>query len=121
MRSLGGVAIMLTLSACALSAAESTPALLVSPDAVSRATLQRTVATLLGRPVTLADDALTRESTLIVERTIARDSSGNRIDAAERAGPETLRLVKRGEECRLVHERTQKTATLAGVKCVAAR
>lgn len=121
MRSLAAGAIALVLCACALSAAESTPAVITSTNAASRAMLQQTVSTLLGRRVTLADDALTRDSTLVVERTVARDPSGNRIEAAERSGPETIRLVRRGNECVVIHERTQNTATLSGVTCVNAR
>lgn len=118
MRMLIGVSVLM-ISACAVSSADSTPAVISSPNAASRATLQRSVASFLSRPVMLADDALTQESTLIVERTVARDPSGNRIEAAERTGPETFKLVKRGAECLLVHERTQKTAALPGVSCVA--
>ena len=120
-RALAAVGFLLTLSTCAMSSAATTRAVIASPNAASRATLQQTVSALLSRPVLLADDALTHESTLIVERTVARDPTGNRIDAAERAGPETFRLVKRGDDCLLVHERTQKTAALAGVKCIPAR
>lgn len=119
MRTLAGVVSVFALSACAMSSAETTPAVIASPDAASRATLRQAVATLIDRPVMLADDALTRESTLILERTVARDPSGKRIEAAERTGPEVLRLVIRGDECLLVHERTQQTAALPGVKCVA--
>jgi hypothetical protein len=120
MRALAGVASMLALSACALSSAATTPAVIAAPDAASRATLQQTVAALLGRPVMLAEDALVHATTLVVERTVARDPSGNRIEATERTGPETFRLVKRGDECLLVRDSTQTTATLPAVKCVAA-
>ena len=120
MRAVAAVASMLALSACALSAADTTPAVIAAPNAASRATLQQTVSALFGQRVMLAEDALVHASTVVVERTLARDPSGNRIDAAERTGPETFRLVKRGEECLLVQDRTQKSATLPGVKCVAA-
>src|SRR5437773_2672473 len=64
------VAAMLGLAACATAAGRpDLPAVLTNPTAESRAELARRVSGALhGAPITIADDALTRDSTLIVER-----------------------------------------------------
>ena len=58
--------------------------MLTTPTAESRAELVRTLSEALhGAPVTLADDALTRDGTLIIERTRA---AHRRRRALERTG-----------------------------------
>jgi hypothetical protein len=111
--------LVLAISACAMSNEVSdVPAKIVGPTAESRAELQRAVSKALdGMPVTLADDALTRESILTIERQQARDSSGQRIDAREIERPELFRLVKRGSDCVLVHEQTLTRTTLRSTRC----
>jgi hypothetical protein len=111
--------VVLATGACAMSTeAIDSPAKIVAPTAQSRAELRQVVMTALdGMPVTLADDALTRESTLSIERQPARDSSGQRIDARETNRPELFRLVRRGTECVLIHERTQSRTTLKATRC----
>lgn len=113
------VALVLGMSACAMSnEASDSPAKIVMPTAESRAELQRAVEKALNiTPVTLADDALTRESTLTIERQTARHASGRRIDAREVERPELFRLVKRGSECVLIHERTQTRTVLPSTRC----
>ena len=86
------------------------PAIIVKPTPASRAELAQAVSSELnGAPVTLADDALTRDSLLIIERA---HLSGRDFDR-----PEHFRLVKAGEHCALVHERTGKRTTLASTTC----
>jgi hypothetical protein len=101
---------MLMLSACAASYAEPYAAAIIDkPTSASRAELARAVSGALnGAPVTLADDALTRESTLSVEQ---------RHTGRDLGRPEHFRLVKRGNDCALVHERTGKRTTLASTSC----
>jgi hypothetical protein len=96
------------------------PALTVAPTDASRAALAAAVtAALHGAQVTLADDALTRSSTLIVERARQRDAVGLPVDGRVVAAPERFRLVKRGGACVLVHERTGREAVLESTTCVA--
>ena len=116
-----GVLAAFSLSACAAppESIEHPAAVIVAPNAASRATLQQAVSKLVGRPVTLADDALTRESTLTIERTGARDPSGRRIEVRETTMPESLRLVQRGAACVLIHDATKQEIMLNGVSCKA--
>jgi hypothetical protein len=93
------------------------PAIIDGPTTASREELSQAVTRMLNMPVTLADDALTRESTLSIERTPIRDASGRRIEARERAAPELFRLVKRGAECVLIHERTKAESVLHSARC----
>ena len=73
------------------------------------AELAQAVSSLLnGASVTLADDALTHDSELIIEK--AR--TGRDLDK-----PEHFRLVKQANQCALVHERTGRRVTLAGTAC----
>lgn len=96
------------------------PALIIAPTDASRAALAAAVAAALqGAQVTLADDALTGSSTLIVERARHRDAAGLRVDGREFGAPERFRLVKRGGACVLVHERTGQEAVLESTTCVA--
>lgn len=95
------------------------PAVIEQPTDASRAELRRVVNAVLGMPVTLADDALTRESTLSIERTPIRDATGRRVEVRERTAPELFRLVERGEQCVLIHERTKTESILSSTKCSA--
>jgi hypothetical protein len=70
-----------------------------------------------GAPVTLADDALTRDYTLIVERAPHRDAEGRPLDGRETGRPERFRLVQSGLLCVLVQESTGQRWTLASVTC----
>src|SRR5260370_42440273 len=81
------------------------PAVIVNPTAERRTAVVQAVSTALnGVRVTLAPDALTDVSTLIIERTRRRDPSGLPIDGRDLGSPERFRLVKRAGECVLVHE-----------------
>jgi hypothetical protein len=100
------------LAACASSFAQSDVAAVIDqPTQESRAELAQAVSGALnGAPVTLADDALTRDSLLIIERA--------RLSGRELDRPEHFRLVKVGKQCALVHERTGKRTTLASTTCL---
>jgi hypothetical protein len=115
------VALALALAACAArSAPRDVPALLVSPTAASRSELTRVVSRALGgAPVTLADDALTSDGTLIVERTPRRDAQGRLLVGRETGRPEHFRLVRSGSRCVLVLERTGKRYPLTAATCAA--
>jgi hypothetical protein len=94
------------------------PAVIIQPTAQSRAELLRVVSDALhGAPVTLGDDALTRDSTLIVERAPHRDAEGRLLDGRAAGRPERFRLVQSGSLCVLVQESTGQRWTLASVTC----
>ena len=98
------------LLACASSFAQPEVAAVIDqPTQQSRAELARAVSSVLhGAPVTLADDALTRDSLLIIERPLSGRDFGR---------PENFRLLKAGKQCTLVHERTGARTTLASTTC----
>src|SRR6266404_2872287 len=95
------------LCAAALLSAtpQDRPALIVNQTAKGRAALLEAVRSALGgTQVALADDALTRESILVIERTARRDPAGRRLQGRESGTPERFRLVKSGPSCVLIHE-----------------
>ncbi len=96
-----------------MSPGRDVPALITTATSESRAELLRAVHRALGgAPLTIADDALTRDSELIIEPARARDADGARLNGRERGRPEHFRLVKNDTRCVLVHERTGKRFTL---------
>jgi hypothetical protein len=93
-------------------------AIIDQPTKESRAELAQAVSQALnGAPVTLADDALTRDSRLIIEKAHLHDASGVPLSGRDRDKPEIFRLVRVGERCLLVHERTGTRTTLASTGC----
>ena len=113
------VAALLAVAACATaSGGRNEPAVLTHPTADSRAELLRIVSgALQGARITLADDALTRDGTLILERAPARTAGGVPRNGRETGRPQHFRLMKRGSRCVLVHERTGRRFPLAAATC----
>lgn len=112
------VAAALALSACTTMAQEEVPAVLTETDANARAQIVRVVGEALGNSeVMIANDALTRESTLFIERTPARDRTGQRLSGRDYDRPERFDLVKQADACLLIHASTQKRYRLEGVRC----
>jgi hypothetical protein len=106
----GALLLWQLLSACASFAQEDVPAVIDKPTAESRAELTRAVRSALnGAPVRLADDALMKDSRLIIEKPHTGRDMGK---------PEHFRLVKSGTGCVLVHERTGQRTTLASTSCL---
>ncbi len=94
------------------------PARIVDPTEQSRAALARAVSAALGgAPVTLADDALTRGSALLVERAWVHDPAGLPANGRRLGAPERFRLVESGGACILVHEGTGRRYPLAATAC----
>jgi hypothetical protein len=110
---------LLYLAAChTRSALHDVPAVITNPTGQSRAELYRVVSSALnGAPLTIADDALTRDSTLIIEREGRHNADGVPLTGRDRGRPEQFRLVKNGSRCMLVHERSGQRFTLAAVTC----
>lgn len=94
------------------------PAVITHPTAASRADLELAVSQSLGgAPVRLADDALTRESLLLVGRAQARDTGGLPLNGRELERPQHFRLVRRGSRCVLLHLETGKLHALPHTTC----
>jgi hypothetical protein len=110
-----------SLAACAtVPPTREVPAVLTSPTPKSRADLLRLVREALhGAPVTLADDALTRESTLIIERAPARAPDGTPLTGRDSDRPHHFHLVKSGARCVLVHEGSGHRSVLVDATCAA--
>ena len=107
------------MAACAArSTPRDVPAVLTHPTAESRAELLRVASRALnGASVTLADDALTGDGTLIIERAPHRDAEGRPLSGRETGRPEQFRLVQDGSRCVLVQERTGRRFTLESATC----
>lgn len=100
--------VVLLVSACA-AAQTGVAARIAEPTPASRAELAQAVsAALNGAPVTLADDALTRDSLLVVEK---------RLTGRDLGRPERFRLYKLGKDCLLVHESTGERTRLSSAAC----
>jgi hypothetical protein len=112
-------AVVVALVACrTIPAPREVPAVITDPTPESRVVLAKAVsAALNGARVRLADDALTKTDTLIIERDQPPDPSGVPMDGRQRGIPEQFRLVKVGAQCSLVHQRTNKRYPLTGVTC----
>ena len=113
----GAIAAALLLCACE---SDDRPARIVDPDGASRAALHRAVtAALNGADVTLADDALTRSSQLIIEPAVHRDAQNTRIMGREVREPVHFVLLKHGGECVLQAQATRQRWVLAATRCAA--
>jgi hypothetical protein len=112
---------MLMLADCRTVPARSeVPAFIVDATPESRTALATAVSEALnGAPAKLAADALTKTDVLIIEREHPLDPAGHPLDGRAREMPEHFQLVKSGDQCVLVHQRTERRFPLAGVACYA--
>lgn len=94
-------------------------AVIVDPDAASRAALQQTVNAALHTDVTLADDALTDTNILIIERKVPQSIEGSPAQGRNMEMPIQFRLVTDGANCILVDQRDASRHILADTRCVA--
>jgi hypothetical protein len=106
---------------CSTLAAQEQPAVIAGHTAQSRAELERVVsAAFNGQPVTLADDALTRESVLTIERRTPPGEQGRAATGRTLEGPARLNLVLRGSRCFLVRAADGREWELNEARCVPA-
>jgi hypothetical protein len=110
-----------SLAACAtVPPTRDVPAVLTSPTPKSQAELLRLVREALhGATVTLADDALTRESTLLIDRAPARAPDGTALTGRDTDRPHHFHLVKNGARCVLVQEGSGRRFALVDTTCAA--
>ena len=92
-------------------------AVIVNPDAASRAALQATVNAALHTEVTLADDALTETSILIIERKVPQSIEGSPAQGRNMEMPFQFHLVRNGSECILIDQRDMSRTVLADTDC----
>jgi|GEM_PF-1128919 len=93
-------------------------AVITDPDAASRAALQQAVNAVLHTDVTLADDALTDKSILIIERKMPQSIEGSPAQGRTMEMPIQFRLVTDGTNCILVDQRDASRHVLADTRCV---
>jgi hypothetical protein len=92
-------------------------AVIINPDAASRAALQETVNTALHTDVALADDALTETSILTIERKVPQSIEGSPAQGRNMEMPIQFRLVRNGSECILIDQRDLSRTVLADTVC----
>ena len=111
-------ALAVTLAACKNVAPDvDQAAVIVNPDAASRAVLQATVNAALHTEVTLADDALTETSILVIEQKVPQSIEGSPAQGRTMAMPIQFRLVANGSECILIDQRDMSRTVLADTVC----
>jgi len=109
---------LVMLSACASVASQEGPAVLTEATTSTHAELVKAVSAALNVPtVTIAADALTSDSELIIERAPARDAGGRRLQGRELSQPEHFQLTSAQGRCILVHMRTQAQYALSTARC----
>ena len=107
-----------SLAACGSLHGER-PAIIAAQSASGRAELVRTVTLAFdGVPVTMADDAFTRENVLTVERRTPPGPQGRAATGRTLDQPARLRLVLDGSRCELVREVDGRRFPLHDVRCV---
>ena len=115
------VAAVLSPAACSTLSAQEQPAVIAAHTAQSRAELARVAsAAFNGQPVTLAEDALTRDSVLLLERTTPPGLQGRAATGRTLEVPARLNLVLRGMRCFLVREADGREWELREARCVPA-
>jgi hypothetical protein len=107
--------------ACGTLSAQEQPAVIGAPTAQSRAELTRALtAAFNGQPVALADDALTRDSTLTIERRTPPGPQGRAATGRTLEAPEQFKLLLRGTRCVLVRVTDGREWPLDDAGCVPA-
>ena len=114
---LGG---LIVLAGCqTVSKTDDVPAIVTNPTAASRAAVQRAVKDFLTIEVTIADDALTSSSLLIIERNPPRGMQ-NQVATGRNMDPAIqFRLVLNGTDCILVDTRDDSRRVLEDTACAA--
>jgi hypothetical protein len=110
----------LTPLACAIpSAQQDTLAIIVGSNDATRAELLRVARLALDNvPVTLADDAFTRDSELAFERSPGPAAAGRALDGRILEMPERLRLVIGDGSCALIRISDGARFALERVRCL---
>ena len=98
---------------------EDVPARIDSPNDVSRAELQHAVNSAMGREVVLADDALTDNSTISIERRLPSTLQNPEPQGRDMSLPIKLMLVKRNDSCFLLNPQNDSRYLLESTHCIA--
>lgn len=114
-----GIAVV--LSACTSPSVQADkPAVIAQVNDRTHAELQQVIQSALNNvPLALADNALTQDNVLLVERVTRRDATGALLNGRVLEKPERFTLLIRGSRCVLVQDSTQREWVLKHAKCVA--
>lgn len=117
---LSGILASLAVGACSGAAVQpDVPALRTGVTQASTQEIAQTVSTAMnGVPVTVADDALTTESTLLIERSTQRALGRPQVPGRSLERPQHFQLVVDASQCFLVHRETGLRWLLAETECV---
>jgi hypothetical protein len=108
-------------AACGSLAAQERPAVIAAQTEQSRAELERVLSSAFdGQPIGLAPDALTRDSTLAIERRTPPGPQGRAATGRTLEAPVQFKLVLRGTRCMLVRIADGKEWQLVEARCVPA-
>jgi hypothetical protein len=111
---------LIALAGCQTTANNNdVPARISNPSAESRAALQKAVNDALHTEVLLADDALTRSSILIIERSPPRTMQDLPATGRNMDPPVQFRLVTSDSACILIDTRDGSRHLLENTTCVA--
>ena len=117
-RAIGFAVLAMSFAGCKNVAPDADQAaVIVNPDAASRAALQATVNAVLHTDVALADDALTETSILTIERKIPQSIEGSPAQGRNMEMPIQFHLVRNGSECILIDQRDMTRTVLADTVC----
>ena len=117
-RAISLAALAVTLVACKTVTPDvDQAAVIVNPDAASRAALQEAVDAALHTDVTLADDALMETSILIIERKVPQSIEGSPAQGRNMEMPFQFQLVRNGSECILIDQRDMARGGRADTVC----
>lgn len=95
-------------------------AVIINPDTASRAELFEVVSTALhDAKIILADNALTENNTLVIDRKLFRNLSNSPVMGRELGHPILFQLFKNGNQCVLVQKETNNSWILKHTKCKA--
>jgi len=116
-----GTLTVASFSACTSAPAgePDRPAVLQESDANTRAAVSAAVTEMLkGTEVTLVEDVLLHDSWLTVERTRPRTATGQLLNGRVLERPEQFQLVKRENQCVLVHQGSGNRKVLESIACI---
>ncbi len=109
----------LALSGCQSTAQEETlsAAVIINSNAKTTQELTQIISQTLGAEVIIADDALTQNHWLIVERKQHRNIEHGVLDGRSDETPENFKLVMKKDKCVLTYPKKQREWVLKNVRC----
>ncbi len=112
------VALAAFAAGCVAPNGVSRAGVMVDPTPAARSELTEVVSAALGGvPITLADDALTASSVLVIERSLPRGLDVPPVGGRNMETPVTFRLIAAGSRCVLENQGNGRRWTLRESRC----